>query len=107
MNTSESFHDIIARLGRGESRAASEVFQRFADRLIALARARLTAQVRQKVDPEDVLQSVCRSFFVRQADGQFVLGSWDELWSLLTVLTVRKCANRARHLKAARRAVVL
>jgi RNA polymerase sigma-70 factor (ECF subfamily) len=57
------------------------------------------------VDPEDVLQSVFRSFFVRQADGQFELESWDSLWSLLTILTLRKCRYRVRLFRTARRDV--
>src|SRR5205085_2583064 len=54
---------------------------------------------------EDVLQSVFRSFFSRQAEGQFELESWDSLWSMLVVLTVRKCGRRAGYFHAARRDV--
>ena len=46
-------------------------------------------QTRQKVDPEDVVQSAFRSFFTRQAAGQFDVASWDDLWGLLVVITVR------------------
>src|SRR5262249_33221570 len=70
---------------------------------IALARGRLDALVRQKVDAEDVVQSVFKSFFLRHAEGRWDLGGWDGLWALLTVLTVRKCGRSARHYRAARR----
>ena len=85
--------------------AAREVFRRYAGRLIQLARARLDRQTRQKVDPEDVVQSVFRSFFTRQAEGRFDLASWDDLWSLLVVITVRKCRRQAVALRAGRRDV--
>lgn len=100
-----SFADMIVRLRRGDETAATWIFQEFAGRLIALARQRLNAQVRQKVDPEDVMQSVWKSFFRRQADGQFDLADWDSLWALLTVLTLRKCGHRIRHYRAACRNV--
>jgi RNA polymerase sigma-70 factor (ECF subfamily) len=105
MNPSESFLEVMARLRAGDERAAAQVFNRFAERLIALARSRLDARLRQKVDPEDLLQSVCKSFFVRHARGEFEVGGWDGLWALLTVLTVRKCAQQAKHYHAARRDV--
>jgi len=92
-----SFSDVIGRLRAGDDEAARQLFGRFAARLMALARSRLDARLRQKVDAEDVVQSVFKSFFRRDADEQFDFGSWDSRWSLLTVLTVRKCANQAQH----------
>jgi RNA polymerase sigma-70 factor (ECF subfamily) len=93
------------RLRAGQQDAASHIFERFAHRLIALARTRLDGVIRKKIDPEDVVQSVYRSFFVRFAEGQFVLESWDSLWAVLTVLTVRKCGRHIEHFRAARRDV--
>jgi RNA polymerase sigma-70 factor (ECF subfamily) len=105
MSRGESFEDLLARLRAGDDDAATEVFNRFARRLIGLAHARLDQQVKRKDDPEDVVQSVYKSFFIRFAEGQFDLKSWDSLWSLLTVLTVRKCGQRIDYFHAARRDV--
>jgi RNA polymerase sigma-70 factor (ECF subfamily) len=99
------FDALMDRLRSGDPEAAAEVFRRFARRLIGLARQRLDARVRQKVDPEDVLQAALKSFFVRHAAGEYDLDSWDSLWSLLAVITLRKCGYRARHFRAARRDV--
>ena len=85
--------------------AARAVFNRYAARLIQLARMRLDQRTRQKVDPEDVVQSVFRSFFTRQADGRFDLATWDDLWSLLAVITLRKCRRQAVAFRAGRRDV--
>jgi RNA polymerase sigma-70 factor (ECF subfamily) len=93
MNPRDSFADLMDRLRRRDDDAASEVFHRYAHRLIALARLRLDARLRQKVDPEDVLQSVFKSFFLRHAAGRFDLDGWDGLWALLAVITVRKCGR--------------
>ena len=77
----------------------------FARRLIGLARTRLDDRVRGKVDAEDVLQSVFRSFFVRQAKGQFDLDDWDGLWSLLARITLRTRGRQMGRFHAERREV--
>jgi RNA polymerase sigma-70 factor (ECF subfamily) len=107
MAANQSFVDIMSRLRRGDTDAEAAVFNRFAARLIALARKRLNGQIRQKIDPEDVLQSVYKSFFVRQAQGQFVLDDWDALWALLTLITARKCGRWIDFFHAERRDVRL
>jgi RNA polymerase sigma-70 factor (ECF subfamily) len=93
MPTDDSFADLMVRLCASDDDAAVQIFSRFTHRLIALARIHLDGRIRQKVDPEDVVQSAYKSFFVRFADGQFDLASWDSLWGLLTVITVRKCGR--------------
>ncbi len=100
MSADPSFNDLMARLRRGDDDAAALVFRRYGHRLIALAANQLGPRLRQKVDPEDILQSVLRSFFVRQAGGQVHPHSWDSLWSLLTVITLRKCGYQVRHFRA-------
>ena len=100
-----SFDDVMARLRAGNQEAATEIFNRFAYRLIALARSRLDSRTRAKLDPEDVIQSVYKSFFVRFAEGQFDLQTWDSLWSLLTVITLRKCGHHTEYFHAACRDV--
>jgi RNA polymerase sigma-70 factor (ECF subfamily) len=105
MSRGGSFDDLLARLRAGDNEAATQVFNRFAHRLIGLARVRLDQRLRQKVDPEEVVQSVYKSFFIRFAEGQFDLRTWDNLWALLTVLTVRKCGHRIEYFHAARRDV--
>src|SRR5262245_45514473 len=103
MDQPDSFAGLMARLRTGDDGATTEIFRRFAARLIALARTQLDALTRRKEDPEDVVQSVYKSFFIRYAAGEFLVATWDELWSLLTVITVRKCANRNKHFRARRR----
>src|SRR5262249_29128900 len=101
-----SFAEVMARLRAGQDDAAAQVFDRFAGHLVALARKHLDAQVLQKVDPEDVLQSVCRSFFARYPSGQLGgFASWDNLWAMLVVITLRKCGRQMDYFHAACRDV--
>ena len=101
----DSFDDVIGRLRAGEEDGAAEVFNRFADRLIRMAKTRLDVRIRQKMDPEDVTQSVFRSFFRRHAEGQFQLDDWGNLWSLLVRITIWKCGRHAVAFRAQRRDV--
>ncbi len=101
----DSFDDAIGRLQLGSQQAASEIHQRFARRLIGLARSRLDPSLQVKSDPESVVQSVFRSFFERQAEGRFELENWESLWSLLVRMALRKCCDRAATYHAACRDV--
>jgi len=103
MSPTESFRGLIDQLQAGDDTAAAEVFNRFARRILGLARRRLHASVRSKVDPEDVLQSVFRSFFGRQRAGRFAIENWDSLWGILMVMTLRKCRRRIQYHRADRR----
>lgn len=105
MSQDASFADVMARLRQGDQDAAREIFVRYTHRLIGLARSRLDRLVRQKVDPEDVLQSVYKSFFLRHTQGEFAFDGWDGLWALLTVITLRKCGRRVEYYHASRRDV--
>jgi len=101
MSRHGSFEEVMARLRAGDEDAASEVFHRFAGRLVRLADLKLDTRIRQKVDAEDVMQSVFKSFFRRHADGKFDLPNWDSLWGLLVRITLRKCGRKIQHLYGA------
>jgi RNA polymerase sigma-70 factor (ECF subfamily) len=97
---SDSFAEFLRRLQARDDTAAQELFERFTHRLVALALRHLTAGLRQKTDPEDVVQSAYKSFFVRHRAGKLDLVNWNSLWGLLTLITVRKCADRAAYHRA-------
>src|SRR5258705_5317899 len=103
MADDDTFSRLMARLRSGEDAAAREVFERFAGRLVAMARGRFNRLLARKVDPEDVVQSAFKSFFVRHRAGRLDVGDWDGVWNLLTLITLRKCADRAEYFRAERR----
>lgn len=80
-------------------------FERYSRQLIGLARRHLGDRLRHKVDPEDVVQSAYKSLLLRYGEGGLAAEGWEGLWGLLTTITVRKCADRARFHQAERRDV--
>jgi RNA polymerase sigma-70 factor, ECF subfamily len=105
MAGSASFIELVTRLRQGEDQAAAEVFELYATRLIDLARSRLSERLRRKLDPEDVLQSALKSFFSGVRDGTIPLADWDNLWTMLVVITLRKCQKQVVYYGRARRAI--
>jgi RNA polymerase sigma factor (sigma-70 family) len=105
MSPDSSFEALACGLHTGDPDAAARVFRRFAQRLVQLAGRRLDRLIKVKSGPEDVVQSVFRSFFHRQRQGQLEVQGWDELWDMLVLITLRKCCNRAEHYHAACRDV--
>ena len=68
-----------------------------------LARNNLNQRIRRREDEEDVLQSMYKSFCLRQRRGDFDLANRDQLWDLLVQITLRKARNTAtRHLQGKR-----
>jgi ECF sigma factor len=76
--------------------AAAAIWQRYAPGLLALARRNLDQRLRQRVDEDDVLQSMYKSFCLRQQRGEFDLASRDDLWHILVTITLRKVRNLAK-----------
>jgi RNA polymerase sigma-70 factor, ECF subfamily len=105
MAENHSFADVMARLRAGDEEAARAVFQRFVRKLIRLAGKQFDSVLRRKVDPEDVVQSAYKSFFLRYGEGKLDVQDWGSLWGLLTVITLRKCLDRVAYHRAERRNV--
>ena len=83
--------------------AARLVWGRYFKELLTLARNHLSARIRCREDEEDILQSMYKSFCIRQRRGDFDLANRDELWNLLVQITLRKARNTAnRHLQGKR-----
>jgi RNA polymerase sigma factor (sigma-70 family) len=97
--------DLVMRWREGDQGAAGEIFGRYAERLLALARSRLSAKLSRHIDPEDVVQSACRSFFVGARDGRYVLKRSGDLWRLLVAITVHKLQHQLERRTAGKRAL--
>lgn len=97
--------ELLARFAEDDSTAAEELFARYAQRLAALARTRLSRRLAARIDADDVVQSAYRSFFTLAAGGGIVLQESGDLWRLLVRITLRKVYRSARRHRAERRSV--
>ena len=96
MGATEDFQVVMEKLRGGDPEAATEIVRRFVRRLTALASKQFDAGLRDRADPEGVVQSAYRSFFARDLRAPFALDGWERLWALLAVITVRKCTRKRR-----------
>lgn len=106
---SASRHDsreLLVRLGAGDLQAAPEIFERYLERLVALVRARMAEKLRRRLDPEDVVQSAFRSFFVTAREGGFRAEQPGDLWRLLAGITLNKLRGQVEKHTAGKRNVL-
>jgi RNA polymerase sigma-70 factor, ECF subfamily len=85
-----SDHALLQRFRRGQSDAATVLYVRYAKRLNALARSKCSPALAHRVEPEDIVQSVFRSFFRKAADGLYDVPEGEDLWKLFLVITLNK-----------------
>lgn len=87
----------ITQLRAGDQAAADPLWQRYFERLVAVARARLLRAPRRAADEEDVALSAFHSFCRAAERGRFPkLDDRDDLWRLLVTFTTRKAAHLLR-----------
>jgi DNA-directed RNA polymerase specialized sigma24 family protein len=85
----------IGALRAGDEEAARQLWSRYYEGLVRLARARLRA--RTIADEEDVALSAFDSFCAGLARGRFPdIADRDDLWRLLVTVTARKAVNQRR-----------
>lgn len=96
---------LLRRFRSGEQEAATEIYVRYARRLQALAAKQTGADLAPRFDPEDVVQSVFRTFFRRASAGYYEAPAGEELWRLLLVLSLHKVRDLAVYHRAQKRDV--
>lgn len=94
---------LVEQCRIGNERAASELFNRYVSRLLSVARRRIGERMNSRLDPEDVVQSVFRTFFTRLKHDQFVIAADDDLSKLLVRITLHKTLRKIAYHRAARR----
>jgi RNA polymerase sigma-70 factor (ECF subfamily) len=98
-----SDHALVQRCQRGHEDAPSLLHLRYAERLRALAAKKMSSGLARRVDAEDVVQSVFRTFFRRAAEGQYQVPEGEEIWKLLLVIALNKIRDLGDFHRAARR----
>ena len=103
IDTTATDRSLLGRYRRGDDDAATELYLRYAKRLHALAENKSGADLKQRVDSEDLVQSVFRTFFRRVVDGQYEIPDGDELWKLLLVIGLNKLRSWGSYHRAIKR----
>jgi RNA polymerase sigma factor (sigma-70 family) len=98
--------ELMARWRSGEQEAAEILFRRYVERLLALARSRMSSWLARCVDAEDVVQSAYRTFFAGALAGRYSLRRNGDLWRLLAAITIHKVQHQIERHTAAKRSKV-
>ncbi len=96
---------LLRRFQAGDDDAATALYRRYAGRLLGLAAAKTSPDLQTRLDPEDIVQSVFRTFFRRAALGEYEVPAGEELWKLFLVIGLYKIRTAAVHHRAAKRDV--
>lgn len=104
-NSADSDNQLLDRFRQGDEHAATILYQRYVTRLQAMARTQCSNDLSTRVDAEDIVQSVFRSFFRRASRGDYQVPEGDELWKLLVVITLNKVRSQGEFHRAAKRDV--
>ncbi len=100
-----SDHSLLKRFRGGQRDAPTRLYLRYAERLRALADRQSAPSLAVRVDPDDIVQSVFRTFFRRVARGEYDVPEGEEIWKLLLVIALNKVRAVGAHHRAARRDV--
>ncbi len=96
---------LLRRLRSGEQDAATQLYLKYASRLLALTKSQSSDALASRVEADDVVQSVFRTFFRRVVDGCYEVPQGEELWQLFLVLALNKIRNLANFHAAQKRNV--
>jgi DNA-directed RNA polymerase specialized sigma24 family protein len=88
----------LGPLKQGDPQAAQELWNRYYEKLVRLARRKLQGAPRRMADEEDVALSAFHSFCEGAARGKFPqLDDRDNLWRVMVVITARKAGRLSDH----------
>lgn len=94
----------IDQLKAGENEAAREIWERYFDKLLNVARRRLGSIPRRSFDEEDIAVSVFDSLYKGAEAGRFEeMRDRTDLWKLLVTITRQKAVDRIRREVAEKR----
>ena len=103
MTENRTLEEFVASLRQGDQATAKVVFDQYVDRLVALARKRISQRLAGRIDAEDIVQSVFRTFFHRAKQGQFTFNDEDDICKMLARITAHKTFRQIAHHKAGKR----
>ena len=96
---------LLRRFQRGEAGAATLLYLRYAARITSLAWTQRGPDLASRFDPDDIVQSIFRTFFRRAAEGHYDVPEGEDLWKLFLVIALQKVRDACSFHRAAKRDV--
>lgn len=96
---------LIRAFLQGDQDAATALYQRYAEQLRVVAIRQSSSSLTTRIDPDDIVQSVFRTFFRRLTSDRYEAPEGDSLWKLFLVIALNKIRRTASYHKAAKRDV--
>src|SRR6516165_12171184 len=96
---------LLRRFQSGEADAATLLYLRYAARITSLAWNQRGADLASRFDPDDIVQSIFRTFFRRAAEGHYDVPEGEDLWKLFLVIGLNKIRATGAYHRAAKRDV--
>ena len=96
---------LLRQFQRGEAGAATLLYLRYAGRITSLAWAQRGQDLASRFDPDDIVQSIFRTFFRRAAEGVYDVPEGEDLWKLFLVIALQKIRDACSFHRAAKRDV--
>jgi RNA polymerase sigma-70 factor, ECF subfamily len=100
-----SDESLLRRFRSGDEDAAARLYHRYAHRLRAVVKARTSAALAARLDAEDIVQSVFRSFFRCAVGDVYQVPDGGDLWKLLLTIALNKVRAQGIFHHAAKRDV--
>jgi RNA polymerase sigma-70 factor (ECF subfamily) len=100
-----SDRSLLRRFQHGEPGAATLLYLRYAARITSLAGTQQGPNLASRFDPDDIVQSIFRTFFRRAAEGQYDVPEGEDLWKLFLVIALHKVRDACSFHRAAKRDV--
>src|SRR5437870_3097783 len=94
---------LLRRFRLGSEDAAAELYRRYAPRLRRLARRQCSSILAQRVDADDIIQSVFCAFFQAARKGYYDVPDGEDLWKLLLVIALNKVRTKKTFHQAGKR----
>jgi RNA polymerase sigma-70 factor (ECF subfamily) len=94
---------LLSVFRQGNQDAATQLYLRYAKRLRALIREQCSNELSRRLEEDDIVQSVFRTFFTGAKQGLYKVPGGQDLWKLLLVISLNKIRAKGAYHSAAKR----
>jgi RNA polymerase sigma-70 factor (ECF subfamily) len=94
---------LLSVFRQGNQDAATELYIRYAKRLRALVKEQCSNGLARRLEEDDIVQSVFRTFFTGAKQGLYKVPGGQDLWRLLLVISLNKIRAKGAYHSAAKR----